>query len=114
METCSGYVPGQTFTVDPAGTAVTAAWMVENEGLTHVPTKTVAALADTATQFAKASANPHSIALPNLLFMESLSLTICCIFKPIATTCSLGAVSRQAPFFTRCLENVVVNELPHC
>jgi hypothetical protein len=70
METCSGYVPGQTFTVDPAGTAVTAAWMVEKEGLTHVQTKTVAALADTATRFAKASTKNNIIALPNLFFME--------------------------------------------
>src|ERR1700686_1855213 len=29
MVTCSGYVPGQTNTVLPDGTAVTAAWMVE-------------------------------------------------------------------------------------
>src|SRR5271166_2679881 len=82
MVTCSGYDPGQTFTVDPAGAAVTAAWMVGKVGLPHAPTKTVAALAETATQLANARASPDSIALPNLFFMEVPSLTTCWIYKP--------------------------------
>jgi hypothetical protein len=72
--------------------------MVGKLGLPHVPTKTVAALADAATQFAKASANPTIIALPDLFFTGCPSLTICCIYKPMGTTCSLSTVSRQVLF----------------
>jgi hypothetical protein len=52
MTTCSGYEPGQTWIVDPAGTELTACPIVGydgNDGL-QLPTATFAAIAERAEQ----------------------------------------------------------------